>query len=112
MDNMGKSQTHRITSRNQLSGQVWGIFSINGVKAKLFSFGQHQALFSVLTDGKYREWNHTIALGEENNNTTYGHHKPKKKKNEPITVIDLNSLPTNEIYKIGHFKWSRWNQRI
>ena len=104
---MSKSQPHRITSKNDLYGQVWGIFSINGMKAKRFSFGQHQALFSVLTNGKYRGENHAIALGEENNTVTYGHYKPQKNQDRPITVIDLEDLPTNEVYKLGRFKWSK-----
>lgn len=104
---MSKSQRYRITNRNELSGQVWGIFSINGMKAKLFSFGQHQALFSVLTDGKYREVNHTIAFGGEKNTVKYGHYKPKKKQSGAVTVIDFKDLPTNEVYKLGSFKWSR-----
>jgi hypothetical protein len=79
---MSKSQRHRITHRNDLHGQEWGIFSVNSMKAKLFSFWYHEALFSVLNNWKYDT-------------------------NSPTTVVKYEELENSEVYKLGRFKWER-----
>ena len=52
----------QVTDFAQLRSQEGGIFSVNGIKAKLFSTSYSEALFVTMRDGDYREWT-VVAVG-------------------------------------------------
>ncbi len=70
-----------ITNHRDLTGQEEWIFSVNGVKMKLFSHRNYQVLFSVLIDWKY------------------------KKGTSPVVAVDYKDInEDSKIYKLWSMK--------
>jgi len=73
-----------IQSPDQLRWQENGVFSVDGRKMKLVSYGCHQAIFAVLLDGKCNY---------------------DKKTQEWLVAVDLSDLnKDSNIYKLGSMK--------
>jgi hypothetical protein len=90
-----------ITSRAQLQDQEGWIFSVNGKKAKLYSLGLHEALFTILmqsaTEGDALSPINLDLIDDPNNNVhiyKIGEFKkgqkglPRKQKKEQKRIIE------------------------
>jgi hypothetical protein len=73
-----------IQNPEQLKWQQDGIFSVDGTKVKLIAYGNHQAIFAILFDGRLNYDRKTDAW---------------------LIAVDLSDINENStIYKLGKMK--------
>lgn len=78
------ARRHEVINAQQLRWQQDWVFSVNGQKAKLLSYGQHEAIFAILKNGKISYNKDTSAW--------------------LIAITLLNIWKTDSIYKLWSWK--------